>query len=90
VIVRDDLVKRSPSSLATMLQYSVHAENKSMFNTPAGVAIYVMRLVMAWLVKSGGLEAAEKVNIRKRTNCMRPSTAPASTAAMPLPTAGRG
>jgi phosphoserine aminotransferase len=65
VIVRDDLLKRAPSSLATMLQYSVHAENKSMYNTPPVFAIYVMRLVMAWLVKSGGLEAIEKVNIRK-------------------------
>ena len=65
VIVRDDLLKRAPSSLATMLQYSVHAENKSMFNTPPVFAIYVMRLVMAWLVKSGGLAAIEQVNIRK-------------------------
>ena len=65
VIVRDDLLERAPSSLATMLQYRVHAENKSMYNTPPVFAIYVMRLVMSWLTKSGGLEAIEKVNIRK-------------------------
>ena len=34
VIVRDDLLKRTPSSLPTMLQYGVHVENKSMYNTP--------------------------------------------------------
>ena len=65
VIVRDDLLKRGPSTLPTMLQYAVHAENKSMYNTPAVFPIYVMRLVLAWLVKAGGLEAVEKSNIRK-------------------------
>jgi phosphoserine aminotransferase len=65
VIIREDLVKRTPSNLPTMLQYSVHAENKSMYNTPPVFAIYVMRLVLAWLLKSGGLEAIERTNIRK-------------------------
>ena len=65
VIVRDDLLKRTPSSLATMLQYGVHADNKSLYNTPPVFAIYVMRLVMAWLLKRGGLAAVEKENIRK-------------------------
>ena len=65
VIVRDDLLKRGPSTLPTMLQYAVHAENKSMYNTPAVFPIYVMRLVLAWLVKAGGLEAIEQSNIRK-------------------------
>jgi phosphoserine aminotransferase len=65
VIVRDDLVQRSPSALATMLQYKVHAENKSLYNTPPVFGVYIMRLVMAWLLKRGGLAAIEKENIRK-------------------------
>jgi phosphoserine aminotransferase len=65
VIIREDLLQRTPSSIPTMLQYPVHAENRSMYNTPPVFAIYVMRLVVAWLLKSGGLEAVEKVNIRK-------------------------
>jgi phosphoserine aminotransferase len=64
-IVRDDLLKRTPASLATMLQYGVHVENKSMYNTPPVFPIYVMRLVLAWLLRQGGLEAAERANIRK-------------------------
>jgi phosphoserine aminotransferase len=43
----------------------VHAENRSLYNTPPVFAIYVMRLVLAWLGKAGGLAAIEKVNIRK-------------------------
>ncbi len=65
VIVRDDMLERSPASLHTMLSYKVHAENQSMYNTPPVFAIYIMRLVLAWLLKQGGLEAIDKVNARK-------------------------
>jgi len=65
VIVRDDMLKRTPSSLPTMLQYNVHAENKSMYNTPPVFAIYIMRLVLAWLLKQGGLSAIGARNARK-------------------------
>lgn len=65
VIIRDDLLGRAPASLATMLQYRVHAENTSMYNTPPVFAIYAMRLVLAWLREAGGLEAIEQVNVRK-------------------------
>src|SRR5215207_4048890 len=65
VIIREDLLGRTPSTLPTMLQYSVHAENKSMYNTPPVFGVYIMRLVLQWLLKSGGLEAIEKVNERK-------------------------
>jgi phosphoserine aminotransferase len=65
VIVRDDMLKRSPSTLHTMLNYSVHAENQSMYNTPPVFAIYVMRLVLKWLLRQGGLDAIAKQNARK-------------------------
>ena len=65
VVIREDMVKRAPSSLPTMLQYGVHAENKSMYNTPPVFPIYIMRLVLAWLLKQGGLQVVEKRNARK-------------------------
>ena len=65
VIVRDDMLQRTPASLPTMLQYGVHVENKSMYNTPPVFAIYIMRLVLAWQLKQGGLAAMEKRNARK-------------------------
>ena len=65
VIVRNDMLQRTPSSLPTMLQYGVHVENKSMYNTPPVFAIYIMRLVLAWQLKQGGLAAIEKRNLRK-------------------------
>ncbi len=65
VIVRDDLVARTPASLATMLQYGVHVENKSMYNTPPVFGVYIMRLVLKWLLKAGGLPAIDARNTRK-------------------------
>src|SRR5688572_7768679 len=65
VIIREDMLQRTPSSLPTMLQYPVHAENKSLYNTPPVFAIYVMRLVLKWLLANGGLEAMAQQNERK-------------------------
>jgi phosphoserine aminotransferase len=65
VIIREDLLKRSPASLHTMLSYAVHAENQSLYNTPPVFPIYVMRLVMTWLLKNGGLDAVDRANARK-------------------------
>jgi phosphoserine aminotransferase len=65
VIVREDLLTRSSKSLHTMLDYAVHAENGSLYNTPATFGIYVLGLVMAWLLDLGGLPAIAAINERK-------------------------
>jgi phosphoserine aminotransferase len=65
VIIRDNLLKRTPATLPTMLQYGVHVENKSLYNTPPVFAIYVMRLVLRWLIAQGGLDTVERANARK-------------------------
>jgi len=68
VIVRDDLLQRSlerKSSLPTMLNYAVHAENKSLYNTPPAFAVYTLGLVMKWLLGLGGLPAIARANERK-------------------------
>ncbi len=65
VIVRDDLLARTPKSIPTMLQYPVHVENGSMYNTPPVFTIYIMSLVLKWLLKEGGLEVIGKRNAAK-------------------------
>ena len=65
VIIREDLLARSPKSLHTMLNYAVHAENGSMYNTPPCFGIYLMGLVMKWAIADGGLEAIGARNARK-------------------------
>jgi phosphoserine aminotransferase len=65
VIVRDDLVRRSSATLPTMLSYAVHAENKSLYNTPPVFGIYILRLVLKWMIAQGGLKAIATINERK-------------------------
>jgi len=65
VIIRDDLLERSPGNIPTMLQYKTHADKDSMFNTPPCFAIYCVGRVMRWLKDQGGVEAMEKINNEK-------------------------
>ena len=65
VIIRDDMLARSPKGLPTMLDYNTHAKEKSLYNTPPVFTIYVMRLVMKWLLAQGGLAAIGKRNAEK-------------------------
>ena len=65
VIIREDLLARSQKSLHTMLNYAVHAENGSMYNTPPCFGIYLMGLVMKWGLAQGGLDAINAANARK-------------------------
>jgi phosphoserine aminotransferase len=65
VIIREDMLARSSKSLPTMLNYAVHAENGSMYNTPPAFAVYATGLVMKWLIAQGGLTAIADRNERK-------------------------
>lgn len=65
VIIREDLLERSQDSLHTMLNYKVHAENNSLYNTPPVFGIYIIGLVAKWLISLGGLEAIAKINEEK-------------------------
>ena len=65
VIIREDLLARPPKSLHTMLNYAVHAENGSLYNTPPCFAIYAVGLVLDWLRDQGGLDAIAAANDRK-------------------------
>ena len=66
VIIRDDLVARSPADLPSMVNYKVLAEGKSLLNTPPTFAIYMVKLVTDWLINEiGGLEKMAELNRRK-------------------------
>jgi phosphoserine aminotransferase len=65
VIVREDLLERSPGSLPTMLNYKVQAENNSLYNTPPTFGVYILGLTMKWLKSLGGLAAIAARNERK-------------------------
>lgn len=66
VIIRKDMIERSAKkNIPSMLKYSVHSENNSLFNTPPTFAIYMFALEMQWLLGQGGLEAVHAKNVQK-------------------------
>ena len=66
VIIRDDLLARTPDDIPSMLRYSIYAEKNSMYNTPPCFAIYTVQLVLKWLEETiGGLDAMFALNRKK-------------------------
>ena len=45
-----------------MLDYKIHIENDSMYNTPPVFSIFVMNETLKWLKGIGGLEVINKIN----------------------------
>jgi len=65
VVVRKDLLERSSDSLHTYMNYKIHVENGSMYNTPSTFGIYIAGLVFKWLLSMGGLDEMYKRNMEK-------------------------
>lgn len=65
VIMRNDLLERSQDSLPSMLNYKIHVDNNSLYNTPNCFGIYIINLVAKWLLKNGGLGSMYKLNKEK-------------------------
>jgi phosphoserine aminotransferase len=65
VIVREDLLGDVVKGTPTMLDYKIHADNASMYNTPSTYAWYLSGLVFKWLKAQGGLSSMAQINQRK-------------------------
>ncbi|MBA0791081.1 hypothetical protein Gohar_015680, partial [Gossypium harknessii] len=65
VIVRKDLLGNAQEITPVMLDYKIHADNNSLYNTPPCYGIYMCGLVFEDLLKQGGLEEVEKKNQKK-------------------------
>lgn len=66
VLIRDDMLKRVPEDLPSMLKYTTYVQHNSMFNTPPCFAVYTVQLVLKWLEETvGGLDKMEQINREK-------------------------
>ncbi|KAJ8764051.1 hypothetical protein K2173_004942 [Erythroxylum novogranatense] len=65
VIVRKDLIGNAQGITPVMLDYKIHADNNSLYNTPPCFCIYMCGLVFEDLLAQGGLEEVEKKNKKK-------------------------
>ncbi|NNC62299.1 MAG: 3-phosphoserine/phosphohydroxythreonine transaminase [Flavobacteriaceae bacterium] len=65
VIVKEDLLGKVSRKIPSMLNYKIHIEKDSMFNTPAVFPVYVSMLTLQWLKDLGGISAIEEINEKK-------------------------
>ena len=65
VIVREDLIGEVLPGTPTMLDYKIHADNESMYNTPPTYGWYLAGLVFRNIKRQGGLARMAEVNKRK-------------------------
>ena len=65
VVVKDSILGKTGRHIPSMLDYQIHIDKESMFNTPAVFPVYVSMLTLEWLKNLGGIEAAEKLNDAK-------------------------
>lgn len=65
VVVKEDVLGSVSRKIPSMMDYKVHIDKGSMFNTPPVFAVYTSMLTMEWLKNLGGIEAIEKENEKK-------------------------
>jgi phosphoserine aminotransferase len=66
VVIRKDLLERSSEMLPGYLNFQIHAEARSLWNTAPTFSIYVFMLVTKWLMTDiGGLAKMESLNREK-------------------------
>ena len=66
VIIRADLITEDVlPGTPTMMKYKIHADNKSLYNTPPAYGIYVCGKVFKWLKAQGGLGVMKEKNEKK-------------------------
>lgn len=65
VIIKEDILGKVSRKIPSMMDYKVHIDKSSMFNTPPVFAVYTSMLTLEWLKNLGGIKAIEEVNEMK-------------------------
>lgn len=65
VVVRKERLGKTQRNIPNYLNYQLHIEKKSMFNTPSVFSVYVSMLTLEWIKKKGGLSKIEELNKEK-------------------------
>ena len=64
-IIRKDALGKVSRYIPTMLDYRVHIDKLSMFNTPPVFSIFVMNETLKWIKAMGGVEAVHRMDMEK-------------------------
>ncbi|WP_226670062.1 3-phosphoserine/phosphohydroxythreonine transaminase [Metabacillus litoralis] len=65
VIAKKEFLETANENVPTILNYSTHVKNNSLYNTPPTFAIYMLSLVLEWVKEQGGVKNVQKINEEK-------------------------
>ncbi|TDQ31496.1 3-phosphoserine/phosphohydroxythreonine transaminase [Zeaxanthinibacter enoshimensis] len=65
VVVKEDALGKVSRKIPSMMDYKVHIDKDSMFNTPPVFPVYTSMLTLQWLKDLGGIAAIKEVNEKK-------------------------
>lgn len=65
VVVKKDILGKTGRDIPSYLNYQLHIDKESMYNTPPVFAVYTSLLTLQYLEQHGGIEAAEVRNEAK-------------------------
>jgi phosphoserine aminotransferase len=69
VIIRQDILGKVSRNIPPFFDYKVHIKNKSMYNTPPVIPIFMMKETLKWLKSIGGMTEIEKRN-KAKADCL--------------------
>lgn len=62
VIIHRELLEKIPEHIPSMMNYRIHSNSNSLYNTPPVFSVYVVNLVLKWIAKNGGVQGMEMRN----------------------------
>ena len=65
VVIKKEILEKICRAVPSMLNYQIHFDKDSMFNTPPVFSVYACMLSLKWLEKKGGIDAVESLNRKK-------------------------
>ena len=63
--LKKEILESICRTVPSMLNYKIHFDKDSMFNTPPVFSVYACMLSLKWLEKKGGIEVVENLNRKK-------------------------
>ena len=64
-VIREDLLERCAEQIPTIFKYSTYAQHGSLYNTPPVHSVFMMKLMLEWTKRQGGIKEMEKHNSEK-------------------------
>jgi len=65
VIIKEDILGKTNRKIPTLLNYTTHLKEPSLYNTPPVFAIYTCLETLRWIKGLGGISAMETINLKK-------------------------